>query len=248
MESEKKTSLEKSLSNKRFILSIIILGIASILLIITLYCIEDYSWETAFTAIVGLVGTWVGAVIAFYFSKENFDAASESTQKLVDSITTSKDKLNAVKASSAMILMSQITMLTLMKGKKMEEYKLTEILTKYLSSKNRLPIINEDGTIFGIMHKSLLVEFITNQAINGSKPADLSLAKLLDDKNSKAQVLKGFSTVKESDSLMSTKMIMEKLSVDGIICSDVFVTSDGSKNSKVIGWITNVEIAKHSIV
>jgi len=80
--------LVKSMSQKRFFLSIFIIVVSLILLLLTLCFKSTVEWKTAFTAIIGLDGTWVGAVLAFYFSKENFDAASASTQKLVDSITT----------------------------------------------------------------------------------------------------------------------------------------------------------------
>ncbi len=156
-------NLTKSMSQKRFWLSIIIIAVSLILLFLTLYCKSSVDWETAFTAIVGLVGTWVGTVLAFYFSKENFDAASASTQKLIDSITT-REKLSTTKARGAMIPLGKIKFMTLEKGKELKNYILSELKEKFLADYNRLPILKPDGTIFCITHKSLIVEFIAEQA------------------------------------------------------------------------------------
>lgn len=237
----------KKMSTYRFGLAVGIIVISLGLLIFVTNKLDiTKHWETAFTAIVGLVGTWVGTVIAFYFSKENFDAASASTQKLVDSIT-SKEKLSSTTAKEAMIPINKVKLLVLEKGIGLEKYILKELKDTYLTTYNRLPILNADKTIFGIAHKSLIVEFIAEQAINGKKPEDLSLKDLLDDPKIKSRV-EGFGTMDDDDVLVKAKRLMEKLSVGEVICHDIFITKDGSKNTEVIGWITNVEITKHSIV
>ena len=239
--------LAKSLSQKRFWLSIIIIGISLVLLLLAMYRIDAVEWKTVFTAIIGLVGTWVGTVLAFYFTKENFDAASASTQKLVDSITT-KEKLNLIKVKEAMILLSEIKYLKLESDVKLSEYTLTDIIDKYLSEHNRLPILNADNTIYCIVHKSLIVEFIAEEVIAGKNAAGLNLQLLVHSDKHGEKILKGFSTVKEDDSLITAKTLMENLSVGKIICSDIFVTKDGTVKTEVIGWITNVEITKNSVV
>ena len=236
--------LAKSLSQKRFWLSIIIIGISLVLLLLAMYSIDAVEWKTVFTAIIGLVGTWVGTVLAFYFTKENFDAASASTQKLVDSITT-KEKLNSIKVKEAMIPLSGIKYLKLDPDKKLTEYFLVDVLKKHLSEHNRLPILKTDGTIYGIAHKSLIVEFIAEQVISGQSTQDLNLQLLMDNRNYGDRIRKGYSSVKENDSLITAKTLMENLSVGKIICSDIFVTKDGTIKTEVIGWITNIEITKN---
>lgn len=235
--------LTRSISNKRFWLSIIIIVISLAILLLSVLCNDELDRDIAFPAIIGLIGTWVGTVLAFYFTKENFDAASASTQKLIDSITT-KDKLNSTKAGDVMIPFSKISFLTREKGK---EYLLKDINKQYLEKNNRLPILNPDKTIYGIAHKSIIVEFIADQSLLGNNTSELSLEDLISSKY-KEIILKGFSTIREDDSLDTAKILMEKFSVGDIICSDIFVTEDGTKETNVIGWITNAEIAKHSVV
>ncbi len=86
------------------------------------------------------------------------------------------------------------------------------------------------------------------QAIAGKKIEELTLKNLLDNPNYNEKARKGFSTIKEDDSLITAKILMEKLSTGKIICSDIFVTEDGTVNTKVIGWITNIEIERNSII
>src|SRR5258705_11868852 len=49
-----------------------------------------------------LVGTWMGTILAFYFSRDNFEAANNSVQQMVKQITTD-EKLQEFKASDVMI-------------------------------------------------------------------------------------------------------------------------------------------------
>jgi chemotaxis protein histidine kinase CheA len=55
-----------------------------------------------FTALLPLWGTWMGTIMAFYFSKENFMAANESVKNLVAQITPSQ-KLESTKCKDVMI-------------------------------------------------------------------------------------------------------------------------------------------------
>lgn len=159
-----KNKLIESITEKRFWLSIIIICVSLYLLYHPLKQISEEHWETVFTAIIGLVGTWVGTVLAFYFSKENFEAASNTTQKLVDSITTTKEKLTSILVKDAMIPINKMKFLLLDQGKTLNNYLLKDLLENYLKDVNRLPILNSDKTLYGIAHKSLIVEYIVEKA------------------------------------------------------------------------------------
>lgn len=236
------TKLTEYLSKKRFQLSIIILFSSLFLLLLMLCIINPYNWKIAFTAIVGLVGTWVGTVLAFYFSKENFDAASASTQKLVDSITSTQ-KLESTKVDSVMIPLKDINSFPFEKNKE----KLIKIRKNYLEENNRLPIFTSKSIVSFIFHKSLIDEFITDKAIAGETTSELTLNNLLSDSFFKMRG-ENFATIKISDSLNTAKILMENLSSKENICSDIFVTTDGTKNTKVIGWVTNKVIEEYSKV
>lgn len=51
---------------------------------------KDAVWRTAqllLSALLPLFGTWVGTVLAFYYTKENFEAASKGTLDLVRAVS-----------------------------------------------------------------------------------------------------------------------------------------------------------------
>ena len=48
--------------------------------------------QLVFAAVLPLLGTWVGTVLAYYFSKDNFEAASKSVQDMAKIATDEKLK------------------------------------------------------------------------------------------------------------------------------------------------------------
>ena len=60
-----------------------------------------------------VVGTWMGTILTFYFTKENFESASRSMQETIKKLT-SEDKLKATKATEVMIEVAKIDRYQLM--------------------------------------------------------------------------------------------------------------------------------------
>src|SRR6478609_5743961 len=58
--------------------------------------------QFVFASIVPVIGTWMGTVMAFYFSKENLEAANRSVKSLIQHIS-SNEKLASIKSSEVMI-------------------------------------------------------------------------------------------------------------------------------------------------
>lgn len=235
--------LEKQ-SRKRFFISLLIISICNIGLAVTIVTFENaLDPNTVFTAIVGLVGSWVGTVLTFYFSKDNFDAATKSTQDVIDKIT-SKNDLDSISAEESMIPLKDISFLKMEPEKGPGNYPLRELVSQYFSRRNRLPVLNAELYPLYILHRSLVDRFLAEHYL-GPKEDDPTLDSLL--KNYKDQ-MSAFVTVKTADSLNFAKSTMENASheAEGVIVSDVFVTKNGSKKSEVIGWITNSLILEKS--
>ncbi len=53
-----------------------------------------------FNALLPLLGTWVGTVLAFYFSRENFKSAQESVRHLAERLTP-QERLRRVPVAEA---------------------------------------------------------------------------------------------------------------------------------------------------
>lgn len=198
------------------------------------------------TALLPVLGTWVGTVLAFYFSRDNFVAAANQTSDLVRQLTPDQ-KLQEIPVVEAMISLTDpgTTKLTIFKSEDKIILKsdiLDALLTK--SGRNRLPLIDADGKIKYVIHRSIIDKFISEQALSGAaKPVDLTLKDLLDSDQYK-QISTAFGVVGINAKLNAVKTLVD-VNPD---CSDVFVTEDGTINSKALGWITNVILAEKSKV
>ena len=57
--------------------------------------------QNVFNAVLPLLGTWVGTVLAYFFSRENFESASRSVERLTQQLTL-HEKLESMPVTSAM--------------------------------------------------------------------------------------------------------------------------------------------------
>ena len=82
-----------------------IAGIVLLGLVIVGTSAESQRSETAKTlmaTVLPLFGSWVGTVLAFYFSRENFEAANRSVAALVKQITP-EEKLQSIPVKEVML-------------------------------------------------------------------------------------------------------------------------------------------------
>jgi hypothetical protein len=199
------------------------------------------------TIILPLVGTWVGTVLAFYFSRENFVAAAKQTSDLVRQLTP-EQRLQSIAVTEAMLDMTASTTLklTLAAAEDAANVKVKADVVEALLEKNkrnRLPIIDGAGRILYVVHRSYIDKFLVKRAeAGGTQLADATLQELLDNEDLKS-IFQSFAVVGKDARLITVKQAMDGISN----CSDVFVTEDGTKGSKAIGWITNVIVQEKAI-
>ncbi len=188
-----------------------------------------------------VVAAWVGSVLAFYFSKENFVAASEKAFDFVRQLTPDQ-KLQTVPVASVMIAIETATKLKTDKAEK--EIKLqADILQGLLAKKdvNRVPIVSSKLVVRYILHRSMFDRFVAAKALEKPQP-DLEALTLEDmlKADDYRRVALAFGTVKKDAHLAAVKA-----TIDGNPeCSDVFVTEDGAKSDPAVCWITNVIVAE----
>lgn len=240
-------------SKRRFNLSkIIIFSSLGLLVIVSIFALfwgdDKISPETIFTAVIGLVGTWVGTILAFYFSKDNFEAASKATQDLVSQIT-GEQKLKSIPVEDAMISMDKAHFYKL--AGQEDALTLNALIAEFKTF-NRLPILNQDLNPLYIIHKSVITRFISDVALgnlsqfNKGDVETLTLKDFNSIPENLLQIQKGFITVRIKTNLSQVKAEMGQ--VKETLCSDVFITEDGSRTGKVIGWLTNQIITEKSVV
>ena len=203
--------------------------------------------QFVFTALLPLWGTWIGTVLAYYYSKENFKAASDSVKQMVDKLTPDK-KLESVKAKDVMIAKDKLIYQTIAAGEDLSKFKLKEDCIDFVTAKSikRVIILDEKGCAKYAIHRDLISYFITNQTLAGTAVTDFTLKDMYDKgaQDIKDTIDNSVKFISEEANLLEAKGLMEKYKT----CQDVFVTKTGDAADAVLGWITNVTISQNSVV
>lgn len=205
----------------------------------------DDDLDPMLNTIMPLLGTWMGAILAFYFTKENFEAAQRAVNDLALR-TPAEEKLRVIPVTQVMRKLSPTeTHYEVLHGPA-SSLTLTAIKDRANSAGKgeRIPIVSEETTPLYMLHLSLLEKFLNDLLINDQETdvAALSLQDMLNVSEYKNLLEKSWATVREDASLADAKREMERTTH----CQDVFVTVDGARSSQVCGWITNHTIIRHS--
>jgi hypothetical protein len=197
--------------------------------------------QRVFNALLPLLGTWVGTVLAYYFSRKNFETASNSVERMV-SLTT-EQKLGQIFVEKEMLRPGQITVYQIPAGKTPADILLKDLRNTLGGKVSRIPVVDSNGVILYIVHQSGLFRFLAEQALAG-KAADidkLTLQDLVTDADIKNWV-SNIAYISETASVAEAKNKMEQQ--EG--CQDLIVTKTGNKTEPMSGWMTNVDIGRLS--
>jgi hypothetical protein len=196
------------------------------------------------TMILPMIGTWVGTVLAFYFGKEQLEAATRSVTAIARELTPD-EKLRSIKVTEKMIPRNAAYV---------EKYDSDKLcLLRAVASLddakkgNRLPILTSDDRPRYVIHRSTIDRFVAKEAAKGKNAEDLqrlTLDNLVNDPAFKTALGSTFALVSENATLADAKRAMESLPQ----CQDVFITPTGAVNEPVSGWITNGIIESNSRV
>jgi hypothetical protein len=207
-----------------------------------------------FSSILPLLGTWVGTVLAFYYTKENFEAASRST---LEAVRSGSQRLASTPVADKMLPANAIVKAIIPSGKGIDDLPLKDIgdlFDKALPSGqkvSRLLFVNDKGGCVGIVHRSVWME-ILNLGATQTPAVDLSkdnLGKLLLEpyvtsisKTFKDFVASTLAYIAVDRTLADAKAAMEAKP----LCQDVIVTATGKSDEPMQGWVSNVDIARLS--
>ncbi|MGC2400144.1 MAG: hypothetical protein WA510_10195 [Acidobacteriaceae bacterium] len=194
--------------------------------------------------ILPMIGTWVGTVLAFYFGKEQLEAATRSVTSIARQLTPD-EKLGSIGVTEKMIPRAAAYMLDQPPGT-IRLFAAVASLDRERKG-NRLPVLKPDGQPLWIIHRSTIDRFIAKAASDGKSPAELqalTLENLLSDPEFKSRLDTSFAVVAQTATLADAKQAMDSMPY----CQDVFVTRGGGRTEPVVGWITNVIIEANSRV
>ncbi len=207
--------------------------------------VEKGQAKDILTMVLPMIGTWVGTVLAFYFGKEQLEAATRSVTAIARELTP-EEKLRSIKVTDKMIPRAAAHVAK----DDPDKLKLVDAVAGLEKEKkgNRLPVMTSDDKPRYVIHRSAIDRFIAKTAASGSKSAAdlqaLTLKDLLGDPELESQLKNTFATVRETATLADAKRAMESIPW----CQDVLVTRTGASDEPVIGWITNAIIEANSKV
>jgi hypothetical protein len=186
-----------------------------------------------FSAVLPLLGTWVGTVLAFYFARANFEAATESTLALAGIET-------ATPVSRVMIPESDFVAYDVGTSERVEDVLLADVRAKMRAltpPSRRLPIRDPSGAVLYVIHDSTLTAYAESQGLT-TTTLDKNLGELLSDADFK-KLVEAIGFVSEKATVADARM--EMTSIEN--CNDVFVTASGKRGERAIGWLTNTLLA-----
>ena len=206
------------------------------------------------SALLPLFGTWVGTVLAFYYSKENYEAASQNTLDVVKSVA---QRLSSTPIAAKMMPLAQIVYLQLPADGSVGSLKLSDIEAKFDTvgahgqNISRLLILNGAGACVGILHHSVLTEMLA-MGFRDTPPIDLATATLSTLLTKECRAYKGMTYgdfiqktiafIAQDRTVADAKAVMEQ--IPG--CQDVIVTKTGDRAEPMIGWFSNIDISRLS--
>lgn len=200
-----------------------------------------------FHALLPVLGTWVGTVLAFYFSRENFVTAAATARKLVGQF--SETKLHQTSVRPHMIPFPRIMGVSIPEGK--DDTFLTVVALRDMIKPpgariplvTRLPVFTHDRRVKYVLHQGTVYEYIAEKGRDKEDGKKATLKDLL-EYNDLGEQARRFSFLPQNATMADAKAAFE----DADNCRDVFVTQTGSPNEAVLGWITDVDMVRHSQV
>jgi len=239
-------------SSRRILTFLIVsLSVVGVVVLSTVVIIKDHSANTlqlVFASVLPLLASWVGTILAFYFSKENFMAATQSVTEMTRTVT-GVEKLKAIPARDKMRPLALITYQQVAAADD-DTVKLSD-LTKKFASLERILILDTNLSLRFLIYKGMIDKYLSRITLGGATlpsgraAADLTLKNLVDsDPNWKHLFQTSFGFVGETATLADAKSVMDKIDK----CGDVFVTKTGNGAEPILGWITDNTIAENSKV
>ena len=185
-----------------------------------------------FTSVLPLLGTWVGTVLAFYFARENLEAATDSTLALAGKTDTTVTKV--------MIREADIVAHDLAANEDPKTVKLSAVrktMAKTNPPGRRVPIRDANRLVLYVLHDSTLTAFAEDLPA-GEKVDDKTIGDLLADAKYR-QLIEANGFVSENATISGARTVMTSIEN----CNDVFVTPNGKRDERAIGWLTNTLLA-----
>lgn len=240
-------------NRERIALAVLILSIASVVILsfsaIWLSKDRDKSSANVMTATLPLYGTWVGTILAFYFSRNAFEAASNATTRNAATFQQIASSSSASAPPPPDNVLAKISVKSLANNLLFSQRDITKPLKDVLSElqavgRYRVIVVDATNKFLGLVNRRTAEAYLAPPGEPGSDsapPQSPSLQTYLD-------WLKGSGTTAESKVIffaetatladVDTKFQETKL-------KDAIVTTDGEPDSPVVVYINDNDINEY---
>jgi hypothetical protein len=193
-----------------------------------------------FTAVLPLLGTWVGTVLAFYFARDNLQAATDST------ISTLRVATGLTPTSPVTAVMTRFDaiMPRKMVGTKADAEatqlrELHELMST--TGRSRVPIFDSSNVVLYVVHEPDIDKYAQIVVKSSDNLEDTDTVRaLLDQGDPLRAAVETFVTVPPTATVADARNQLNAKTG----CKDVFVTTAGRSTDPVVGWLTNSDLAR----
>jgi hypothetical protein len=199
-----------------------------------------------FVTTLPIISAWVGTVLAFYFTRENFESANATVQRTIDRLSP-QEKLAQTPVKDAWTPRADMKGVELKNDKAEKDVSIKDICTM-LTDPNitRVPVFSPDGSIKYLPHESMIFKYISDNSIRNTpvNPATTTLADFLAHKSDDGQEMRGIVTRIAFAPIDATLADAQQRLAAVAGAQDVIVTRTGKPHEPVEGWLTNADISK----
>lgn len=205
-------------------------------------------------AVLPLLGAWVGAIIAFYFGRENYEAAARNVQTAIKS--TQPNPLASLPVSEHMVPTNKL----IVAATKLDDEKLLQkdILQRFEKlGLGRIIVVRDEKTApdgqasaeavgAGVFHESFVNRFILAKVAAGATIDSVKLGDILADDEQKKNLSNSVVFVPLSATLADVRKKMDEANKATTTppVRDAFVTKTGAPNEPLLGYITDIDLAE----
>jgi hypothetical protein len=260
-------NLRQQLAEKLIRYSFVLIGIVVVVVIgmailaaSSAYYFRSIEWveplqqatDKVMTAVLPLLGAWVGAIIAFYFGRENYEAASLTARQVLQA--TQPDKLASIAARDAMV---PVASLVVVATPAEAATPMMDILKRFETrGLGRLIFTSEakaatpgsagpNAVATGVLHDSTVKSFVLDHVNATTLPAAVTLKMLTDDPGIQKLLSSAIVYVAPETTLAEVRRKMDEASKSASASvRDAFVTKTGDKSEPLLGYITDIDLAE----
>ena len=234
--------------SKRLTLAKWILAISGLIIVglsVTAILIDQNNAMSILSMVLPVLAAWVGTVLAFYFSSENFESANRQIQDLVEKVAPERQPETPVTA--VMKRLAEMKCFELQAGEQDNDILLNKLLVVFDSNITRLPVIDSDKKPRYMIHQSRVIEYLHEKGNDENDPLKTNtLETFIKDRKEKGIEFgfnRGFVVASEKSTLGEAKNKLEEMHrLHG--CQDIFITKEGNSDEPLLGWLSNVRLTR----